>query len=396
MKRSADWAHQWIFYLTAGFLFGAVLLRTLLVYRNNPDLGLVLGLLATWLALFASEGAISPRWPRYFPIYLVLQTGLVVVLLVRPDFQDYFAVLFAMLGMQAMQRLNPRLGALWIGLITPLTALLLLKPYGAFQAIALAVIYTALNVFVASYALATRRAQAARAQNQALALDLQEANRQLQAYSKQLEQLAVTRERHRLARELHDSVTQTIFSMTLTTQSALLLLAARRDPNQARAQLDRLHELAQSALAEMRVLISELRPEKVAEGGLAAALRRHLSDHHLSESLAVSLEVEGDQPLSPAEEQGLFRIAQEALNNIVKHAQASQANIGLHLTEPLWLEIKDQGQGFDLERARDSGHVGLSSMSERAAEIGWNLRIITAPGAGTRIRVEKISEARQA
>jgi len=393
MKRSADWAHQWIFYLTAGFLFGAVLLRTLLVYRNNPELGRVLGLLAVWLALFASEAAISPKWPRYSPIYLALQTGLVVVLLAQPGRRDYFAVLFALLGMQAMQRLNPKPGALWISLFTPLMVLLLIKTYGAFEAIALAVIYTALNVFVASYALATRRAQAARAQNQALASELQEANRQLQAYSKQLEQLAVTRERHRLARELHDSVTQTIFSMTLTTQSALLLLD--RDPRQASDQLDRLHQLSQSALAEMRVLISELRPEKVAEGGLVAALRRHLADRRLPESLAVSLEVEGDQPLSSAEEQGLFRIAQEALNNIVKHAQASEAGIRLHLLEPLWLEIKDQGQGFDLQRARDSGHVGLSSIGERAAEIGWSLSIIAAPGAGTCIRVEKTSEARQ-
>ena len=235
MKRSADWAHQWIFYLTAGFLFGAVLLRTLLVYRNNSELGQVLGLLAVWLALFASEAAISPRWPWYSPIYLAVQTGLVVVLLAQPDRRDYFAVLFALLGMQAMQRLNPKPAALWIGLFTPLMVLLLLRTYGAFEAIALAVIFTALNIFVASYALATRRAQAARAQNQALVLELQEANRQLQAYSKQLEQLAVTRERHRLARELHDSVTQTIFSMTLTTQSALLLLD--RDPRQASDQL---------------------------------------------------------------------------------------------------------------------------------------------------------------
>jgi signal transduction histidine kinase len=350
-------------------------------------------LVAIWLALFASEAAISPRWPRYFLVYLALQTGLVVILLAQPDRRDYFAILFAVLGMQAMQRLSPKLGALWIGLFTPLTALLLLRTYGAFEAIALAVIYTALNVFVASYALATRRAQAARAQNQALASELQEANRQLQSYSKQIEQLAVTRERHRLARELHDSVTQTIFSMTLTTQSALLLLD--HDPRQASAQLDRLHQLSQSALAEMRALISKLRPEQVTEGGLVTALRRHLADRRLPESLAVSLEVEGDQPLSSVEEQGLFRIAQEALNNIVKHAQASEARIQLHLLEPLWLEIKDQGQGFDLERARNSGRVGLVSMGERAAEIGWNLRIITAPSAGTCIRVEKTSEARQ-
>jgi signal transduction histidine kinase len=133
----------------------------------------------------------------------------------------------------------------------------------------------------------------------------------------------------------------------------------------------------------------------VAEGGLAAALRRHLADRRLPESLMISLEVEGDQPLSSVEEQGLFRIAQEALNNIVKHALASKAHIRLHLVGPPWMDIEDQGQGFDLERARNSGRVGLVSMNERAAEIGWNLRIITTPGAGTRVRVEKTSEARQ-
>jgi signal transduction histidine kinase len=93
--------------------------------------------------------------------------------------------------------------------------------------------------------------------------------------------------------------------------------------------------------------------------------------------------------LAPAEEQILFRIAQEALNNIVKHAQASQAWIRLHLADPFWMEIEDRGQGFDLQRARNSGRVGLASMDERAAEIGWRLQVITAPGAGTRVRVDK-------
>ena len=390
MRRSDDWSSQWIFFLTAGFLFGAAALRSLLLFRDSPVLSQVLGLLMAWLVLFGSETAISRKWSGYFAIYLALQTGVVVLLLSRPGFTDFFAVLFAILSMQVMQRLQPRPGALVIGLFAPLTAAPLVKTYGASQALIFALIHTALNAFLAVYALATRRAQAARVQNQALMQELQEANRQLHAYSKQLERLAVTRERHRLARELHDSVTQTIFSMTLTTQSAVLLLD--RDPGRVGAQLDRLTQLAQSALSEMRVLISELRPEKVAEGGLAAALRRHLADRPLPESLLVSLEVEGDPlaRLSPAEEQGLFRIAQEALNNIVKHAQASQACIRLHLAEPpWWIEIQDQGQGFDLRQARDGGRVGLISMGERAAEIGWNLHVITSPGAGTRIRVEK-------
>jgi len=389
MRRSDDWSSRWIFYLTASFLFGAAVLRSLLLFRDSPVLSQVLGLLLTWLVLFSSEAALSRKWSRYFAIYVVLQTSMVVLLLSGPGVTDFFAVLFAILSMQVMQRLQSRQGALVIGLFAPLTAVPLVKTYGASEALTFAMIHTALNAFLAVYALATRRAQAARAQNQGLMQELQEANRQLQAYSKQLERLAVTRERHRLARELHDSVTQTIFSMTLTTQSAMLLLD--RDPGRMGAQLDRLTQLAQSALSEMRVLISELRPEKVAEGGLVAALRRHLADRPLPEDLVVSLEVEGDPlaRLSPAEEQGLFRITQEALNNIVKHARASQACVRLHLAEPIWIEIQDQGQGFDLRQARNGSRVGLVSMRERAAEIGWDLQITTSPGAGTRIRVEK-------
>ncbi|HET7091278.1 MAG TPA: sensor histidine kinase [Anaerolineae bacterium] len=385
----------WIFYLTAGLLFGAAMLRSLLYYGGTPVISQVLGLLMVWLVLLiASETAISRRWSRYFPIYLILQSALIFALLLMPDASDFFAVLFWILSMQIMRRFSPSQGAVWIGLFTPLMTLPLVRTYGLPKGMAFALAYTAGNVLSAAYAFATQRAQTARAQNHILAQELQEANRQLQAHSAQLEQLAVARERHRLARELHDSVTQTIFSMTLTTQSAVLLMD--RDPGRVGAQLDRLGQLARSALSEMRVLISELRPGKAAEGGLIAALRRHLADGHLPENLAVSLEVAGDQLLAPAEEQSLFRIAQEALNNIVKHARASQAQIRLHLAEPFWMEIQDQGQGFDLQRARISGRVGLVSMGERAAEIGWRLQVITSPGAGTRVRVEKKpSEGRQ-
>jgi signal transduction histidine kinase len=265
--------------------------------------------------------------------------------------------------------------------------LVLKNTYGTIPTIALTLIYTAGNVFFSTYTLAMRRAQAAREQNQALALELQDTNHQLDAYSTQLAQLAVARERNRLARELHDSVTQTVFSMTLTTQSALLLLD--RDLTQVGFHLERLNQLARSALAEMQVLISELKPDKAAKEGLVPVLRRHLAGSRLPENLSVSLEVEGDQRLEFAEEQSLFHIAEEALNNIVKHAQTSQAQIRLHLAEPFWMEIVDQGQGFNLQQAQNSGRIGLSSMHERALEIGWDLQVITSPGAGTCIRVEK-------
>lgn len=155
------------------------------------------------------------------------------------------------------------------------------------------------------------------------------------------------------------------------------------------AQLDRLNQLSQSALSEMQALILQLRPGPLEEGGLVLAIQQHLASRYLPESLNVSLEVEGDFPLDPSDEQGLFRIIQEALNNIVKHARSPQARIRLNLHNPPSVEISDQGLGFDVQHVSNSNGMGLASMRERADEIGWNLRITGSPGAGTLIRIEK-------
>jgi signal transduction histidine kinase len=388
LKRPFVWSYDLVYYLTVSLVFAAVLLRSLLLYAPLPGaLPPVLGLLAAWLALFICEPALTRRWRKFFLVYLAIQAALSTILLFSPDPPDYFALLFAILSLQAMNKLDPKSGTIWIGAFTVLMLPPLAIHSGVPTAIAFGLIYSAADALFGANALASRRALEARTRNQTLLKELQENNQKLQVYSKQLEQLAVARERGRLGRELHDSVTQTIFSMTLTTQSAMLLLQS--NPARVKSQLDRLEELAHSAMAEMQTLISELRPPETAEGGLAAALRQHLAERHLPESLAVALEAEGSASLSPAEEQSLFRIAQEALNNVVKHAQASQACLRLHLEEPAWIEIEDNGQGFDPQHARRAGRVGLSSMSERAAEIGWVLAVFSEPGKGTRIRVTK-------
>jgi signal transduction histidine kinase len=248
-------------------------------------------------------------------------------------------------------------------------------------------LFGSIIVFLASYSLATRRAEEETSQSQSLKQQLQEANRQLEQYADTQMKLSVIHERQRLARELHDSVTQTIFSMTLTTQSAILLLD--KNPNRIGSQCERLNQLAQSAMVEMQTLISELGPGQVAESGLTTALRQLIASQQFSEGLAVSLDVEGELELPPREAQGLFRIVQEALNNIVKHANTRNASLHLHMDEPLWIEINDDGQGFDTQQALDGGHVGLAGMRERAEEIGWEITIHSAPGKGTHIRVEK-------
>jgi signal transduction histidine kinase len=388
MDRSTSRLSHWIYYLAAALFYAATYLRTLVIFRYSASLSRAQDLLLVVLALFLSEPLLTRRWKGYFSIYLLVQTVMVFFLLSLSDTSEYFAILLGVLSMQVMLNLSPRLGAGWIAVCAIFMALLLAEAYGLPQAIAFTLIFTAINVFMGTYALTARRQQAAHREQVQLAHQLRQANQQLEEYSSQLEQLAVVRERNRFARELHDSVTQTVFSMTLATQSAMLLL--KRDLGQVKPQLERLEQLVQAALSEMQSLITTLKPEAEASAGLVAGLRHQLSAVRLAQSLSVDLQVTGEQALSPPEEQALLGIAGEALNNIVKHAQTDRAQIRVHLEEPFWMEVEDQGQGFDLARARENGRLGLTSMRERAAEIGWSLQVSSSPGAGTCIRVEKV------
>jgi signal transduction histidine kinase len=387
--KSSKWIYQSVYYLATGLTYTAIMLRSILLYQSTPYLVEVLGLLLCFLLLFLVENSLSKRMGSWFHLYLVLQTILVSLLLFGPNFKqyDYFSLLYAILGMQALQSLNYQSGIAWIGFFLILIGFPFIRFEGLLEGLIRVLLFGSVIIFLSVYSLATRRAQEANSHNQSLMEQLEEANLQLETHSNTLKQLGVANERQRLARELHDSVTQTIFSMTLTTQSALLLL--ERDPRRVGTQLERLNQLSQSALAEMHTLISELRPEQQVGSGLELELRQHIESRHIREGLAVSLEVDGDQALSAQEDLGLFRIAQEALNNVVKHAHATKSILRLHMIEPFWIEIEDDGQGFNLEHAQGSGRLGLSGMRERADEIDWDLSIRSTPGAGTHIRVEK-------
>jgi signal transduction histidine kinase len=239
------------------------------------------------------------------------------------------------------------------------------------------------------YAHQIGQAETARASNQRTLGELQVTYQQLQGYAAQMEALAAEQERSRLARELHDSVTQTVFSMNLTVQSASLLL--ERDPGRAADQLERLEELAASAMREIQALISQLRPRSVAEAGLPVALRQLAAERLERDGLHVTVEVEGELALAEAVAAGLYRIAQEALTNVAKHAGTQQATVRLNLTPAIsFLEIEDRGLGFDPQLAMTlRGHLGLSGMAERARELGWQLSIESQPERGTRVRVEE-------
>jgi signal transduction histidine kinase len=177
--------------------------------------------------------------------------------------------------------------------------------------------------------------------------------------------------------------------MTLTTQSAIILLD--RDPKQVVTLMDRLGQLTHNALSEMQILITKLAPENLAGNGFVAALRDHFTERKQLYDLSVQFEVSGSQPLNAREEQNLFRIVQEALNNVVKHSGAGQAIVRLCLDTKALLAIEDQGAGFDPRQATVDRGMGLASMQERASEIGWTLQVESSPGNGTRITVLKDS-----
>jgi PAS domain S-box-containing protein len=203
------------------------------------------------------------------------------------------------------------------------------------------------------------------------------------------EQSAAIAERHRLSRELHDSVTQSLYSVTMYAEAAVRILAAG-DTATAIEHLRELRDTAQEALREMRLLIFELRPPALEKIGLAAALQARLDSVEVRGGMRTQLQIEGEQirgRLPYAVEEELYHIAQEALNNILKHSNAQHVWVHLCFSEAeTILEIRDDGIGF-VPTAGGNGGLGLASLKERAEKIGASLNIESQPGSGTEIRV---------
>ena len=202
-----------------------------------------------------------------------------------------------------------------------------------------------------------------------------------------LRDLAAAKERQRLARDLHDAVSQTLFSVSLMAE--VLPRIYERDPEQGRQRLEELRQLTRGALAEMRMLLLELRPAALAETSLADLLRQ-LSEAVVGRArIPVELDVDSTRELPPDVAVAMYRIAQEALNNVVKHAGAEQVLVSLRDGHDdggdlLELVITDDGCGFDVA-AGSSGRLGLGIMAERAQSIGAQLKLSSSDD-GTCVR----------
>ena len=206
----------------------------------------------------------------------------------------------------------------------------------------------------------------------------------------QAEQLAVLEERQRLARELHDSVTQSLYSTTLYANAAALALAGGKS-EVAADYLAELQETAREGMRDMRLLIFQLHPPVLEAEGLVAALQARLAAVEDRAGLQTQFRVEDERRLPIAIEEELYWIAQEALNNVRKHAAAQHVTVHLHFTATtVRLDVVDDGVGFDLQavRAEGRGSGGLRSIAERTARLGGQRTYESGPGMGTRLTVE--------
>ncbi|MBP6786360.1 MAG: PAS domain S-box protein [Candidatus Promineofilum sp.] len=199
---------------------------------------------------------------------------------------------------------------------------------------------------------------------------------------------AAMEERRRLARDLHDSVTQSLYSLSLMAEAARR--HARQGDRQATNEyVDRLGELAQHSLREMRLLVHEMRPSLLEKEGLAEALQARLDTVERHSGIRAKLVVNIEQDLPSQVQLQYYRIVEEALNNALKHAGASSVRVTIHAAADVaTVEIADNGRGFDLAAASASGGLGLTSIRERMEHLGGSAVIESTPGKGTTIRVK--------
>jgi signal transduction histidine kinase len=214
---------------------------------------------------------------------------------------------------------------------------------------------------------------------------LQEANRQLRGYAATIEQLATSRERVRLARAMHDTLAHSLAALVVQLEAVGAL--QERDTAAAEAQLAKASHEARVGLDEARQAISDLRSAPVEESGLVGALEHLTRQFGQRNGLLTEWQVRGTPtPLLPVQANALYRIAEEALNNIVHHAGARQVTVQLSYGDGVTLTVRDDGQGFDPQTV-ESGRYGLVGIRERATLVDGTVEIASAPHQGTTLTV---------
>jgi len=332
------------------------------------------------------EAKVEPRWRRYGSDSLLALGGVTLVTSVIAGAHLYPRIPTISLVYLLVVLVLASARGLYAAILASLLAVLsfdffFFPPPNTFVVVKLEDLLT-LCVFLATAVMTSQLASALRRR----AEQARKRERELRLLYEQAQELAALQERQRLARELHDSVSQVLYGMSLGAHTAREALESS-DPAQALTSIEYVLALAEAGLAEMRALIFELRPESLELEGLVAALMKQVAFLRARYKLTVEADLV-DEPDLPLEmKEALYRIAQEALHNIVKHARASSVVLRLARQEKeVLLEVCDNGRGFD-PTGPFPGHLGMRSMRERVTKIGGTLSIESVAGQGTCIRV---------
>jgi len=199
----------------------------------------------------------------------------------------------------------------------------------------------------------------------------------------QAEQLAVVKERERIARDLHDSVTQTLYSLSLFVDATQKALQAGKT-DKAQKHVHELRMLAREAMLDMRLLIFELHPPILQKEGLVVALKTRLESVEARSGIRTEYQVIHERELPLTIEAELYRIAQEALTNVVKHSQADSVNVTLYYGRNQFkMKVQDNGVGFDMEKVDEGGGIGIRGIKERVQRMNGKLYVESTPQKGT-------------
>ena len=389
ISRTANYASS--FLVVSFAIWIAVSLRWILEFieQRHPYIWLLSAMLAAYGILLGFQFFILKGSPIRAHIYLGIQTVLIIGAMLLYYELDFFALLFLPLGGQAMFLFPRKIALVWISVFGISIIVGQAIQFGTLDGLSFSFLYLAGLLFVASFSTLMMRANEARIQSDRLLDELQQAHRQLQEYAGQAEELATARERNRLARELHDSVAQTLYGLTLQAEAAARELNTGQT-DKAVEQLREIRESSQQTLKETRLLIFELRPPILESEGVASALRARLESVESRSGLKTQINVQDVDRLPAGVEAGLYGISNEVLNNVLKHAHATEVNVSLtKKSNKIILEIGDNGVGFDINDAEMHGGLGLKGMKERTEQFGGKLKIESSE-SGTLVRVEVI------
>ncbi len=404
----------------------AVLSAILNYFGGLQDLVLVASAVIAWASVTAVELVARHGQPTYWPTATLLiafgvltfflpllrrgswgarllvagQAVLVLAAMSLDPRWGTLAILYFVLSVQAVQLLEAREGLLWIGGLALLTTLMFVQAAGWPEGLLYGLVYGAGYYFFGAFGLALARAEQARRQSQALLRDLQDAHRQLQDYAVRVQELAVSEERNRLAREMHDTLGHALTMAVVQLEAAQRFLAS--DPQRSSHIIGTVREALREALADLRSAVAMLRLPLEAELSLDQSLARLAQRFEEATRLPVHVALEAE-PAGLTGEQRLafYRVAQEALTNVQKHAQARQVWLTFHV-EPSTdtcagqavLVVSDDGVGP--AAAGSQVGFGLPGLQERLAHLGGVLRLEARPGGGAQLSCRLSLGSRQA